>query len=96
MTSNEVVHEIAQYALRFIPALKDISIFRAYAGLRPYTADGLPIMGPVDEIPNLFMAAGHEGDGIALSPITGSIVAEYITTNNCSISLERFNLRRFN
>ena len=94
-TSTEVINEIAKYAVRFVPSLKNIDILRIYAGLRPYTADGLPIIGPVDQIPNLFMAAGHEGDGVALSPITGAIVAEYIQTGSSSIPLESFNLRRF-
>ena len=94
-TSTEVINEIAKYAVRFVPSLENIDILRVYAGLRPYTADGLPIIGPVDQIPNLFMAAGHEGDGVALSPITGAIAAEYIETGRSSIPLESFNLRRF-
>ncbi|MBP2667698.1 MAG: Glycine oxidase, partial [Firmicutes bacterium] len=39
---------------------------------------GLPILGPVDELPGLIMAAGHEGDGIALAPVTGKKIAEYL------------------
>jgi len=61
-----------------IPALKDIQIIRCFAGLRPWTPDGLPLLGPVSGLEGFFMAAGHEGDGIALAPVTGELVARMI------------------
>ncbi len=61
-----------------IPKLKTIQVLRCFAGLRPWTPDGLPLIGPVSGLQGLFMAAGHEGDGIALAPVTGDIVAKMI------------------
>lgn len=49
---------------------------REFAGLRPCSGDGLPLVGPVAEVEWLFVATGHEGDGVALAPVTGEIVAE--------------------
>ena len=69
---------MAQHAQRILPALAKVNIIRTFAGLRPHTPDGLPILGPVEGLPGLIMAAGHEGDGIALAPITGQKVAEYL------------------
>jgi sarcosine oxidase subunit beta len=42
------------------------------------------------------MAAGHEGDGITLSPITGQIIADLIVDKKTDISLNAFKLERFN
>ena len=72
------IEAVAQHARRILPALAKVNIIRTFAGLRPHTPDGLPILGPVDGLPGLIMAAGHEGDGIALAPITGQKVAEYL------------------
>jgi len=94
-TTPEVLKEIAGYATRFVPLLKDLDIIRTYAGLRPFTSDGLPIIGPVDGVEGFVMAAGHEGDGIALAPITGVMVSEYISEGVSTIPLDAFNLRRF-
>jgi glycine/D-amino acid oxidase-like deaminating enzyme len=94
-TTIEVLKEIANYAIRFIPSLKDLDIIRTYAGLRPFTSDGLPIIGPVDGVEGFVMAAGHEGDGIALAPVTGAMVSEFIVEGDSTIQLEAFNLRRF-
>jgi len=41
------------------------------------------------------MAAGHEGDGIALSPITGELIAQLIVDNRSDIPLDDFRLNRF-
>jgi sarcosine oxidase subunit beta len=41
------------------------------------------------------MAAGHEGDGIALSPITGQILAAWIVEGSPGMDVSAFNLERF-
>lgn len=74
----EGIEAILARAARFIPRLKDMHFIRSFAGFRPYTSDGLPIMGPVDGLEGFIMAAGHEGDGIALAPLSGKLIAEYI------------------
>jgi sarcosine oxidase subunit beta len=94
-TTIDGLHRIASKTVGIIPALKQVNVIRAFAGLRPYTPDGLPILGPVDDVPGFFMAAGHEGDGIALSPITGELIAQMIATGKSDISLDAFRLSRF-
>ena len=71
---------ILRHAAAFMPSLAETPIAMRGAGLRPYTPDGLPILGPVEGIEGFVMAAGHEGDGVALSAITGRLIADFITT----------------
>ena len=87
--------KIARRACQFIPRLGTLDVIRSFAGLRPYTPDGLPILGNVEALKGFIMAAGHEGDGIALSPITGELIAQLIADEEPSISLEPFHLSRF-
>jgi len=94
-TTPEAIARIAENASRVIPQLKDIQIVRAMAGLRPFTPDGLPILGNVDALDGFIMAAGHEGDGIALSAITGALISQLITENRTDIALDAFSLARF-
>jgi len=94
-TTAAGLQRIAAKTACLIPALEDVNVIRAFAGLRPYTPDGLPILGPVEEVPGFFMAAGHEGDGIALAPITGELIAQMIARGESDISLEDFRLDRF-
>lgn len=90
------LQSIAAKTAGIIPALMQINVIRAFAGLRPCTPDGLPILGQVADVSGFFMAAGHEGDGIALSPITGALIAQMIVKGKSDFSLDAFRLDRFN
>ena len=48
-------------------------------GWRPMTYDGLPFIGPVPSIKNLFVAAGHNMLGLSMAPATGRLVAELMS-----------------
>ncbi len=99
--SIDVMRGLAQRAVRFFPIMKDINVTRAYAGLRPYVPDHFPIVSEVAEITGFYIAAGHEGDGIGLAPITGKIIENMITGLDLNLpvdfdlSFERLNFNRF-
>jgi sarcosine oxidase subunit beta len=94
-TTIKGLKQIATRAVRILPDLAHAPLIRTFAGLRPYTPDGLPILGKVNRIKGLIMAAGHEGDGIALSTITGKLVSDLIVDQKTDIDLGRFHLNRF-
>jgi len=94
-TTYEGIHTIAGNILRVIPEIGNLHVIRAFAGLRPYTPDGLPILGEVETIKGFIMAAGHEGDGITLAPITGEMIAKLVATGSAPFPLEDFRLERF-
>jgi glycine oxidase len=63
--------------------------------LRPRAADDLPVLGASEEIANLFYATGHYRNGILLAPLTGTLVAEMITTGETPVPLAPFSPARF-
>ena len=81
-TTLEGMKAITNHICASIPALRNVNVVRSFAGLRPRTPDGMPILGPVEDLPGLLMAAGHEGDGIALAPITGQILTDHLAAMN--------------
>ena len=91
----EAIETMMKRAMRFFPALKDVSVVRFFSGFRPYTPDGMSLMGEVKTLPGFYMAAGHEGDGIALAPITGKLMAELIATGKTSYDISVFSPNRF-
>lgn len=93
--SQTAVQAVAARACRFLPRLAQLQILRCYAGLRPFSPDGLPFLGPIRAIPGLFIAAGHEGSGICLAPITGHLLAQWITGQPLSVDPEPFRPDRF-
>ena len=94
-TTWEGTRRIAERTTRIIPELRKMHIIRTFSGLRPHTPDGLPVLGRVEGIDGFLMAAGHEGDGIALSPATGQLMAELVHAGRTAMDLKDFRLERF-
>ncbi|MBF6632487.1 MAG: FAD-binding oxidoreductase [Planococcus sp. (in: Bacteria)] len=94
-SENEVMRAIAERAIRFLPKLKDINCIRAYAGVRPWVEDHLPIVSEVEEVPGFFIASGHEGDGISMAPITGRMVTQLITGEATDFNIDKLNYSRY-
>ena len=93
--SIEVIQGLAERAIRFFPVMKDIHVIRAYAGLRPYVEDHMPIISKVDEVPGFYIAAGHEGDGIGLSPLTGKLISQMIIGEETILPIDTLSINRF-
>lgn len=76
------------------PALRGAEVQRAWAGLRPYTTDGLPLLGPVPEVEELVVATGHHRNGILLAPITAHLLRELVVDGRTSVPLAPFRVDR--
>jgi D-amino-acid dehydrogenase len=61
----------------------------AWVGSRPVTTDGRPVIGAAGT-PGLFVAGGHGMWGLTHGPITGRLLAEYITTGKQPEALREF------
>lgn len=81
-------------ALKLMPALVEARILEDWAGLRPGTPDGLPILGPT-YTPGYYVATGHYRDGILLTPITAMLMGQVITGEKPSMDLGAFSAQRF-
>ena len=77
--SPAVMQALAARAVRFLPCLAGVSVVRCYTGLRPWSPDHLPLIGPLPAAPGFYLATGHEGAGIGLAPVTGQLIADMIT-----------------
>jgi glycine oxidase len=58
-----------------MPALRDWSLSEHWAGLRPKSPDGLPLLGPT-RVPNLFVAGGQYRNGILFTPAIAREMAD--------------------
>jgi len=76
------------------PGLADLSVESTYAGLRPGTLDGLPILGPARDLHGLFYASGLYRSGILLAPVTAAALADLIVDGRTAVSLHGLLPRR--
>jgi glycine oxidase len=72
-------------ALRTAPGLASLRFLRAWAGLRPAVADGMPVVGPWPGAPGLLVATGHYRNGILLAPVTARIIRDYAVQGASSL-----------
>ncbi|MGB6384583.1 MAG: glycine oxidase ThiO [Terriglobales bacterium] len=93
-TVPETILKLRQAALDLVPKLADARILEAWAGLRPGTPDGLPIMGATPT-PGYFVATGHFRDGILLAQVTAKLMGQMMTTQSPQIDVSRFSATRF-
>ena len=94
-TTGAGVASLLNTAFEISSKFKDLSLKKSWSGLRPFAADGLPILGAFSEIENLFVATAHYRNGILLAPRTAEILADKIVGNKESKYLETFSPRRF-
>jgi glycine oxidase len=71
------VRDLLAAAIRLVPALEGAAVSRAWGGLRPYTRDELPILGPT-AIEGLLLATAHFRNGVLLAPVTAEILTAMI------------------
>ncbi len=86
---------IVATAQRVFSALAHRPVLRRWAGLRPGTPDGRPLVGRDPEISNLWYATGHGRHGILLATLTGEIIAGLFTGEKQEYDLSQLNPGRF-
>jgi glycine oxidase len=91
----EGVLRIRALATAILPSLGSASMLSTWAGLRPMTRDGLPIIGPDAEHPSVIYACGHGRNGILLAPITGALVRATVTGSTMPTDPAPFSPLRF-
>lgn len=89
------ITRLLEHAATVLPRLSDATFASAWAGLRPGTPDGMPIIGRPAERRGVTLATGHFRQGILLAPITGELVADLLLWRRPRLPIEAFDPGRF-
>jgi glycine oxidase len=81
-------------AVAMAPGLGDVTVEGAYAGLRPGTADELPILGAARDLPGLYYATGLYRSGILLAPVVATALADLIADGRTALPVAAFRPRQ--
>jgi glycine oxidase len=66
-------------AVELLPALKQATPVAHWAGLRPGSPEGIPYIGPVSEMPGLWLNCGHYRNGLVLAPASCQLLTDLMT-----------------
>jgi glycine oxidase len=81
-------------ALAMAPGLADATVEGSHAGLRPGTADGLPIVGRAPGVDGLFLATGLYRSGILLAPLVADAIADLALDGRTTLPIAAFDPAR--
>ena len=87
------VISVLNEARNIIPETENAEILEIRVGLRPYSLDGKPLIGPVKDKKGVWIVTGHGPLGLTAGPYTGKLVAESIINNKLNEFLNNFALR---
>ncbi|MFF7180613.1 glycine oxidase ThiO [Streptomyces sp. NPDC008121] len=88
------VYELLRDAHELVPGITELPLTETRAGLRPGSPDNAPLLGP-SALPGLHLATGHYRNGVLLTPVTGDVMAEVLTTGTLPDEARPFTPRRF-
>jgi glycine oxidase len=91
----EGLEELIQAGRHIAPRMMEQPVMRTWAGLRPGSPDGLPLVGPVEGLGGLLLAVGHHRNGILLGPMTGLLVKQWLVDRVQSPHLDLLRPERF-
>jgi glycine/D-amino acid oxidase-like deaminating enzyme len=79
---------------RYWRGLSDAAIGSALACPRPRAFDGRPLLGPVKDVPGLWLASGHGGRGISTGAASAQLVAEAVVSRSQAVIPEALRAER--
>lgn len=86
---------ICRGIMKYFPDLADAKIVRTWAGWMDRTADGVPVLGNVEEVPGLVLACGFSGHGFGIAPAIGNQLAELIVDQETTVDISALHYNRF-
>ena len=95
VTSSRTAPCICRGIMKYFPELADAKIVRTWAGWSDRSADGVPVLGAVDEIPGLYAACAFTGHGFGITPAVGDQLAKLIRTGSTDVDLSPLRYDRF-
>jgi glycine oxidase len=94
-TTKAGLARVRRAAFELVPQLRHAREHFSWAGLRPGSPDGLPVLGALPGWANVTVATGHFRSGILLAPITGELIARAIADGGAPEALAPFDPARF-
>lgn len=76
--TQQAFDELKSAAITLVPILESYQIEDHWAGLRPGSKDGIPIISEVPDVKGLFVNAGHFRNGLLLAPASAKLMSDII------------------
>ncbi|MBK0064960.1 MULTISPECIES: NAD(P)/FAD-dependent oxidoreductase [unclassified Acinetobacter] len=89
-------HNIVEACLEMVPELSQFPIVKQWAGLRPSSPTGIPYIGAVPEVNNLWMNVGHFRNGLCMGPASAQLLRQLMLKQPTFIDPTPYSPERLN
>jgi glycine oxidase len=89
-------HTILEACLEMVPELANYPIVKQWAGLRPSSPQGVPYIGKMPELDNLWANFGHFRNGLCMGPASARLLRQLILQQPTLVDPKRYTAQRLN
>jgi len=93
-TNAETLHAMAERMAAVVPALRHANIVRAWSGIDAHTPDKMPVIDKLAD--GVWLATGFSGHGLALGPMVGRLLADWLDGGDKPALFSPFGAARLN
>ena len=95
VSSSKTAPCICRGIMKYFPDLANAKIVRTWGGWSDKSADGVAVVGAIDEVPGLYTSCGMSGHGFGIAPAVGHQLAQLIATGTTDVDLSTLGYDRF-
>lgn len=93
-STEEARHSLLKSAFQMMPCLQEYPVVAQWAGLRPGAPEGVPYIGKVEGLENLYLNAGQFRNGLVLAPASARLMADLLLERDTIVDPEPYRLNR--
>lgn len=88
--TREARSSLEQSARAILPRLDEMKPVAQWAGLRPGSPQGIPVIGRIQSLDNLSVSAGHHRNGLVLAPASARLLADILLQRSTIVDPEPY------
>lgn len=92
--SRQIRDDILKASINMVPALKNFPIIKQWAGLRPSSPTGVPYIGVLPHINNVWLNTGHFRNGLCMAGSSAQLLRQLILKQPLSFDPEAYDPSR--
>lgn len=91
---QKVSADILKASLKMVPELAQFPIIQQWAGLRPSSPDGIPYIGKMPDLKNLWANFGHYRNGLCMGPASARLLRQLMLEQQTLVDPSPYNTLR--
>ncbi len=94
-TTADALQRMREFITEFAPGLLDFELEKQWAGLRPGSPSGIPVIDVHPDMKNVFINAGHFRNGVLLAPASAKLLTDIVLDRPSTLEVSNYSYEEF-